>query len=93
MKTIIVACGNGVATIQLVAYKISRRLKKLKIDAVVEVVNHRSLSTMVKKADIYVEIMKSDIDYGIPKIDGICFLTGENEQEGFKKLINCIKGE
>ena len=28
MKTIIVACGNGVATSQLVAYKISRRLKE-----------------------------------------------------------------
>ena len=43
MKKIIVACGNGVATSQSVAFKVNKMLKARHIQAVVEAVNLRSL--------------------------------------------------
>ena len=57
MKKIVVACGNGVATSQSVAY---------------------------------IEIMKTDKTYDIPTINGIAFLSGENIDEEFSKLVEII---
>lgn len=92
MKKIIVACGNGVATSQSVAFKINRMLENARIyDARVEAVNLRSLQRELHGAIAYVEVMKSDVDYGIPKIDGLAFLCGENKEEEFQKLIAIIK--
>ncbi len=91
MKKIIVACGNGVATSQAVAFKINRMLENARIrDARVEAVNLRSLQRELRGAIAYVEVMKSDVDYGIPKIDGLAFLRGENKEAEFQKLVEVI---
>lgn len=92
MKRIIVACGNGVATSQAVAFKINRMLEKEKVHtAIVEAVNLRSLERELHGAIAYVEVMKSDVNYGVPKIDGLAFLHGENKDQEFKKLLDIIK--
>lgn len=92
MKRIVVACGNGVATSQSVAFKINRMLEKEHItDARVEAVNLRSLQTELRGAIAYVEISRSTRDYDIPKIDGLAFLSGDQKEAEFEKLINIIK--
>lgn len=91
MKKIIVACGNGVATSQAVAFKINRMLENAKIrDAKVEAVNLRSLERELHGAIAYVEVMKSNVSYNVPKIDGLAFLRGENKEEEFQKLVEII---
>lgn len=91
MKKIIVACGNGVATSQTIACKVNRMLKKRHIDAIVEPVNLRSLERELHGAIAYIQVMKTDRDYHIPTINGLAFLSGENKEEEFEKLVNIIE--
>lgn len=91
MKKIVVACGNGVATSQAVAFRINRMLEKEHIrDAKVEAVNLRSLQRELAGAVAYVDITHSTLDYGVPVIDGLAFLSGENKEAEFKKLIDIL---
>ena len=90
MKKIVVACGNGVATSQSVAYKVNRMLAKNHVHANVEAINLRSLERELKDAVAYIEIMKTDKTYDIPTINGIAFLSGENIDEEFSKLVEII---
>ena len=85
MKKVIVACGNGVATSQTVAFRINRMLEKENITNVrVEAVNLRSLQRELHGALAY-------IDYGIPTVNGLAFLSGEHKEEAFQELIKIIK--
>lgn len=92
MKRIVVACGNGVATSETVAFKINRMLEKRQItDAKVEAVNLRSLETELRGAIAYVEISRSNREYGVPKINGLAFLSGDDKEAEFEKLIHIMK--
>ena len=71
MKKVIVACGNGVATSQTVAFRINRMLEKENITNV--------------------DITNSHMDYGIPTVNGLAFLSGEHKEEAFQELIKIIK--
>ncbi len=92
MKKIVVACGNGVATSQTVAYKVNKMLEKDKINARVEAVNLRSLETELNNADAYIEIMVTGKEITVPKINGLAFLSGNKEQkeEEYNKLKQII---
>lgn len=91
MKKIIVACGNGVATSQSVAFKVNKMLKAHHIHAVVEAVNLRSLERELRGACAYIEIMRTDKEYKVPKINGLSFLSGENKEQEFEKLVQMIE--
>lgn len=87
MKKVIVACGSGVATSQTVASKLNRLLKERKVSATVEAVDIKSIKTFIKNADAYVSITPTTETYGVPKFDGIKFLTGVGMDEELNKLI------
>lgn len=91
MKKIIVACGNGVATSQSVAFKVNKMLKARHIQAVVEAVNLRSLERELHGAIAYIEITKTDREYEVPKVDGLAFLSGNNKDSEFEKLVEIIE--
>lgn len=91
MVKIIVACGSGVATSQTVASKINRMLKERRIKATVEAVDIKSLDSLIKGADVYVSIVKTNKDYHIPVINGVSFLTGMGQDKEFEKLVEAIK--
>lgn len=78
-KVIFVACGSGVASSETAAYKLRKLLAERKIAnlADVRVVDFRRLKSISKQADILVHIAPNDpTDYGIPKVNGVPFLTG-----------------
>ena len=92
MKKIIVACGNGVATSQMVAYKVNKMLRNRHItDVYVEAVDIRSLRRHLQDTIAYIEIMHNEQDLGVPKIDGMAFLTGKNLKREFKYFLKIIK--
>ncbi|MGG5316500.1 PTS sugar transporter subunit IIB [Enterococcus sp. AZ072] len=91
MKKVIVACGSGVATSQTVASKIGRLLNERKVNASVEAVDIKSIKTFIKNADAYVSITPTSETYGVPKFDGIKFLTGMGMEEELDKLIEELK--
>ncbi|MGN7397312.1 PTS sugar transporter subunit IIB [Peribacillus frigoritolerans] len=93
MKTIIVACGGGIATSQTVAVKLENLLQErgLGHKARIESININSLSTYIKSADIYVSITQvREGGYEIPVFSGIPFLTGVGANEELEKIIDVI---
>jgi len=91
VKKVIVACGSGVATSQTVASKVKRILDEKGVKANVEAVDIKSLGQHVKTSDVYISITKSKIEYDIPTLNGIAFLTGMGMKEETDKLISLLK--
>lgn len=93
MKTIIVACGGGVATSQTVAVKLGNLLQERgygnKVN--IEAININQLSTYLKNADMYVSISQvPESGYNIPVFSGIPFLTGIGASEELEKIITSL---
>lgn len=93
-KTIIVACGGGIATSQTVAVKLENLLKQRGFghSVNVEAININSLSTYLKSADVYVSITQvREGGYDIPVFSGIPFLTGIGADAELEKIIEVLK--
>ncbi|WP_213995757.1 PTS sugar transporter subunit IIB [Tepidanaerobacter syntrophicus] len=98
MKTIIVACGGGIASSATVAAKINEILKErgLSSKAKAEAVDIKSLDTFMQNADIYVSITptrRAKTKYPIPVVNGIPFLTGVGMDEAIEQIIKLIQVE
>jgi len=91
MKRVIVACGSGVATSQMVASKVSRLLRDKKVNAVVDAVDIKSIDTHIKQCDVYIAITAPTKEYPVPILNGIAFLTGIGMDKELEKLINHLK--
>lgn len=91
MKTIIVACGSGVATSQTVASKIEGLCKQRRLPVKVVAVDIKSLEQNIRIADLYVYIAPSNKDYGIPTLSGIPFLTGVGIEGAMDEIEKIIK--
>lgn len=90
---VIVACGSGVATSQAVASKVGRLLKERGVDANVEAVDIKSLSHEIRGADAYVSIVKDEEDWGVPRFNGVAFLTNVGADAELEKLIAAIQNK
>lgn len=90
---VIVACGSGVATSQMVAAKISKLLQQRGVDADVEAVDVKSLPQKVKEADAYVAVVKTEEEFDIPTFNGVAFLTGMGQEEELDKLVAAIQNK
>lgn len=86
MKKVVVACGSGVATSQTVASKINSLLEDDGINATVEAVDIKSLDSIIDQVDVYVTIVQGTVNYDIPTVNGIAFLTGMGMDEEYEKL-------
>lgn len=84
---VIVACGSGVATSQMVANKVQKLLKQREVDVEVEAVDVKSLPEKVKTADAYIAVVQTGENYDIPTFNGVAFLTGMGEEEELDKLV------
>ncbi|MFD1860324.1 PTS galactitol transporter subunit IIB [Aeromicrobium phragmitis] len=93
MKTIIVACGGGIATSQTVAVKLENLLadRGLRGSVSVEAININSIPTYIKSADVYVSIAQhGEAQYDIPTFSGIPFLTGMGAEDEFAKILTAL---
>lgn len=96
MKTIIVACGGGIATSATVATKINNLLEDMNLSskARVEPIDIKQLDTYIATADLYVSITpmaKGQKEYPIPTVNGIPFLTGIGRDQVMEEIINILK--
>ena len=96
MKTIIVACGGGIATSATVASKINTELENrgLTSKAKAEAVDIKSLELFMRNAYIYVSITPppkaKQAEFPIPVISGIPFLTGIGKDETMEKILQLL---
>lgn len=88
---IVVACGSGVATSEMVALKIGRLLRDAGVDAEVHAVEMSELDDALEDADVFVPVVRTDEEYDVPVVNGVAFLTGMNQDEEFAKLLDLIR--
>lgn len=91
MKTIVVACGGGVATSQTCAVKLADLLEEHGIrrsEFRIEAININSMPQYEKVADMYVSICGTeDKSYDLPTFSGVPFITGMGAEEELEKII------
>ncbi len=94
MKTVIVACGSGVATAQSVSNKVALLLKERNIHHIqVKAVDLKSVDRYIPDSIAYIAITKVDKEYPIPVINGISFLTGIGMETELNKIIQAAEIE
>ena len=91
MKTIIVACGGGIATSATCATKINMALEERGLSNLAKA---KSLDNFIKTADVYVSItpMRGVVQsYDIPVISGIPLLTGMGKDACIDEIVKALK--
>ena len=91
MKTIIVACGGGIATA-----KINGRLEDMGLagKAKAEAVDIKSLDMFINNADLYISVTpmaRGQQEYPIPTVSGIPFLTGIGAEQAMQQIVELLK--
>ena len=96
MKTIIVACGAGIATSATTATKINGRLDDMGLSGKgkAEAVDIKSLDMFMNTADLYVSVApmaRGQQEYPIPTVSGIPFLTGIGADQAMQQIVELLK--
>ena len=91
MKTIIIACGAGVATSTVLTYGVKNLLEEHKIAHKLIQCSLNEVKSFVDNADLIVSSMPLSTDYGIPKVVGIPFLTGVGLDKTKEEILSYLK--
>lgn len=91
MKTIIVACGAGVATSTILSQKIESLLENNGIDYRLIQCSLNEVSSYLQDGDLIVSSMQIFEELPIPKILGISFLTGIGEEETENQILEILR--
>ncbi|MEA5026093.1 PTS system galactitol-specific EIIB component [bioreactor metagenome] len=90
MKTIIVACGSGIATSTILNAKLEELLKRHGIDHRLIQCSLNELDSYLSEADLIVSSMQIMRELPVPKLLGIAYLTGIGEEELNRKIIESL---
>ena len=88
---IVVACGSGVATSEMVAAKIRRLLADEGVDAEVVAVDIVHTEAALAGADAFVPVVKPEREYDVPTVSGVAFLTGMNQEKELARLLEIVR--
>ena len=78
---VVVACGSGVATSEMVAARLGKMLEQASVDA---------QEGALADADAYVDVMGTEYATDVPAVNGVAFLTGMNADAEFKRLLEIL---
>jgi PTS system galactitol-specific IIB component len=90
MKTIIIACGAGVATSTIIVDRVNHLLKEHHIDAKIIQCMASEIDAHVGHADLIITSMKLDKTYDKPVVTGISLLTGVGREETEKAILDYL---
>lgn len=90
MKTIIVACGAGVATSTIMVDRVKKLLDKHQIEATIIQCTLGDIERYVGRAQLIVTSMNLEKVYSIPVVMGISFITGVGQTETENKIIKIL---
>jgi len=93
LKTVIVACGAGVATSTILSSAITNLLKEEKIKYRIIQCSLNEVRMYAKEGDLIVTSMPLKQSYSIPTVLGISFLTGMGEDETKKEILAYLKNK
>lgn len=87
---IVVACGSGVATSEMVATKLRRLLAEKNVEAEVVAVDVAHVEEALEGAAAFVPVVSAERAYDVPTVSGVAFLTGMNQDKELDRLIAAI---
>lgn len=87
---VVVACGSGVATSEMVAVKLRRLLAEKGADAEVVAVDVAHVDEALEGAAAFVPVVSTEKTYDVPTISGVAFLTGMNQDKELDRLLAAI---
>ena len=90
-KTVVIACGAGLATSSMVRDKIEEVLSENNIRANIIQTTLNELEGYDDKADIFITTMKINSVYTTPVVHGSAFLTGINEETVIEQIVGILK--
>ena len=92
MKTIIVACGTGIATSTIVVSKVQELLKENQIEANIIQCTAAEIPNHAEQADLIITTMQLENHYSKPMVLGMSFLTGIGVDATKKEILDHLKG-
>ena len=84
---IVVACGSGVATSEMVAARLRHLLAEKNVDAEIVAVDVAHVDEALADADVFVPVVAPERDYAVPTVSGVAFLTGMNQDKELDRLL------
>jgi PTS system galactitol-specific IIB component len=90
LKTIIVACGAGVATSTVITSSIVNLLKENNIEHRILQCSLNEVRMHVEKGDLLVTSMPLKEKYNIPTVLGISFLTGVGVNKTMEEILSYL---
>lgn len=91
MKTIIIACGSGIATSTVICNSVESLLKDNHIEYNIIQCSITEVRSYIEQGDLIVSSMGLSEDYGIPKLVGLPYLTGMGVEQLNEKILNILK--
>ena len=88
---IVVACGSGVATSEMVAAKIRKLLEAEGVEAEVVAVEIAEVERPLEGADVYVPVVNTESASDVPVVSGVAFLTGINQEKELARLLELVQ--
>lgn len=91
MKTVIVACGAGLATSSMVKQKLEDIFKKNGISVNMIQCTLNEVPTYDEKADLIITTMRVRKKFKAPVISGSAYLSGINEDGVTQQIVEALK--
>jgi galactitol PTS system EIIB component len=91
MKTIIIACGTGVATSTIVVAKVQSLLQDHGIDANIIQCTMGDIAGHSDQADLIITTMQLKNNFGKPIVTAISFLTGIGQADTEQLILEHLK--
>ncbi len=90
MKTVIVACGAGVATSTILTEKVRNLLNEHGIPHRIIQISLNEVNQYIDQGDLVVSSMQIYQQLPIPKVLGVSYLTGVNEDKTNQEIIEAL---
>ncbi|RHN01059.1 PTS sugar transporter subunit IIB [Dielma fastidiosa] len=90
MKTVIIACGSGIATSTMISMRIDELLDDHNISHEIIQCSINEIESYEDRGDVIVSSTQLQNEYSIPSVMGIGFISGIGAEEAASKLLEIL---
>ena len=90
MKTVIIACGSGIATSTMISMKVDEILNDNDIPHDIIQCSINEIESYEDRGDVIVSSTQLQNEYSIPSVMGIGFISGIGADEAENKLLEIL---
>lgn len=91
MKTIIIACGSGIATSTMISMRVEELLNSNNIPNEIIQCSINEIDNYEDRGDVIVSSTQLQNEYSIPTVMGIGFISGIGANEAENQLLEILK--